>query len=87
MSEDRVRELEDEVIRLMGEVDRYRTATDDTLQQINWCIGYLTGTRQVRLARSLSANRDHIRNNLLGRAAQSVPTAETEDEPGSAPGP
>ena len=84
MEEERVRRLEQEVIRLMGEVDRYRTASDDTLQQINWCIGYLTATKKNRIAGFLSANRDHIRSSLLGRAPQSVPTTEAEAEQESA---
>lgn len=84
MAEDRVRQLEDEVVRLMGEVDRYRAAANDTLQQINWCIGYLTSTKKGGLAKSLSANRDYIRQGLLGRARQPVPTSESEDQEGSA---
>ena len=78
MTEERVRQLEAEVLHLMEEVDRYRTATDDALQQINWCIGYLAATKQGRIASSLSANREHIRSNLLGRAPQSVPTTDPE---------
>lgn len=78
MTEERVRQLEAEVLHLMEEVDRYRTATDDLLQQINWCIGYLAATKQGRIASSLSVNREHIRSNLLGRAPQSVPTTDTE---------
>ena len=79
MTEDRVRELEADVLHLMEQVDRYRTATDDALQQINWCIGYLAATKKGRIASSLSVNREHIRSNLLGRAPQSVPTTDPED--------
>lgn len=78
VEEDRVFQLEADVVHLMGEVERYRTATEDTLQQINWVIGYLTATKKGRLASSLSANREHIRSNLLDRAPQSVPTTEAE---------
>lgn len=78
MTEDRVRQLEADVLHLMEEVDRYRTATDDALQQINWCIGYLAATNKGRIASALSANREHIRSNLLGRAPQAVPTTDTE---------
>lgn len=60
------------------EVDRYRTATDDALQQINRCIGYLAATKQGRIASSLSVDLEHIRSNLLGRAPQSVPTTDPE---------
>lgn len=78
MEEDRILHLEAEVVHLMEEVERYRTATEDTLQQVNWVIGYLTATKKGRIARSLNANRDHIRSNLLGRAPQPVPTTEAE---------
>ena len=33
----RIRELEDEV-------ERYRRASEDALQQLDWCIGYLHGS-------------------------------------------
>ena len=78
MTEDRVRQLEADVLHLMEEVDRYRTATDDALQQINWCIGYLAATKKGQIASALSVNREHIRSNLLGRAPQSVPTTDPE---------
>jgi len=84
MTEDRIRELEADVLHLMEQVDRYRTATDDALQQINWCIGYLAATKKGRIASSLSVNREHIRSNLLGRAPQSVPTTGPEAEEESA---
>ena len=39
--EARIRELEDEV-------ERYRQASEDALQQLDWCIGYLHGSAQDR---------------------------------------
>ena len=33
----RIRELE-------GEVERYRQASEDALQQLDWCIGYMHGS-------------------------------------------
>jgi hypothetical protein len=29
---------------LEGEVERYRRASEDALQQLDWCIGYLHGS-------------------------------------------
>jgi hypothetical protein len=84
VEEDRVRQLEAEMLHLMEEVDRYRTATDDTLEQINWCIGYLAATGKGRIARALSPNRDYIRSNLLHRAPHSVPTTDAAPAPESA---
>jgi hypothetical protein len=40
---DRVEEPELEVARLMKEVERYRTAAEEALQQLDWCIGYFAG--------------------------------------------
>jgi hypothetical protein len=78
MADDRMAELEAEVASLMREVDRYRSATEDALQQLDWCIGYFTGTNKQTIAKSLGANRAYIRRNLLDRAEQAVPTANTE---------
>jgi hypothetical protein len=78
MADDRMAELEAEVASLMREVDRYRSATEDALQQLDWCIGYFTGTNKQTIAKSLGANRAYIRRNLLDRAEQAVPTANTD---------
>jgi hypothetical protein len=45
----------------------------DTLEQVDWCIGYFTARRMPGLAQRLSANRGHIRTDLLGRAEQPLP--------------
>lgn len=74
----RVSELERQVADLMEEVDRYRRAAEDTLGQVDWCIGYFTGRKQHGIARALSANRAHIRTDLLHRAEEPLPVS---DEP------
>jgi hypothetical protein len=79
--EDRIYELEAEVARLMREVDRYRTATEDTLQQLDWCIGYFTGCNKSSIAKSLSANRAYIRRHLLDRREVGMPTPSAGDKP------
>jgi hypothetical protein len=63
----RIRELE-------NEVERYRHASQDALQQLDWCIGYMCGTGRIAVARSLSKNRSYIRTHLLKRAEQPLPT-------------
>jgi hypothetical protein len=75
--EDRVEELELEVERLMREVDKYRTATEDALQQLDWCIGYFTGCNKSSLAKSLSANRGYIRRHILKREEAGMPTSSS----------
>jgi hypothetical protein len=68
----RIRELE-------GEVERYRHASEDALQQLDWCIGYMHGSGKKGIARSLSKNRAYIRTHLLKRAEQPVPSQETNE--------
>ena len=76
MSEDqRLQELEEQVVDLMEEIDRYRTACEDALQQLDWCIGYFTGCNKRSVARSLAANRSTIRRHLLHRPEEPLPIA------------
>jgi hypothetical protein len=67
-----VRELEDEV-------ERYRRASEDALQQLDWCIGYLHGSGKKGIARALSKNRAFIRTHLLQRAEEPVPSQLTDE--------
>lgn len=60
------------------ETERYRRAAEDALQQLDWCIGYLTGIRKTAIARMLSHNRGYIRTNLMGRSEQPTPTDSDE---------
>jgi hypothetical protein len=59
---------------LGNEVERYRQASEDALQQLDWCIGYLHGSGRRAVARSLSQNRAYIRRHLLKRAEEPLPT-------------
>jgi hypothetical protein len=59
------------------EADRYRKAAEDALQQLDWAIGYLHGIRKVQISRALAKNRSYIRQELMGRSEQPVPTQET----------
>jgi hypothetical protein len=62
-----------------GELERYRQAAEDALQQLDWCIGYLHGIRKVDISRALARNRAHIRTQLLNRAEEPVPAQETDE--------
>ena len=62
-----------------NEVDRYRQAADDALQQLDWAIGYLHGIRKVEISRVLSRNRSVIRRNLRGEAEQPLPGQRTTE--------
>jgi len=61
------------------ELERYRQAAEDALQQLDWCIGYLHGIRKVDISRALAKNRAHIRTHLLKREEQPAPAQETDE--------
>ena len=73
-----VESLEAEITELEHEVERYRTACEDTLQQLDWCIGYFTGCNKRGVAKALSANRSAIRRNILHRGGQELPVNTKE---------
>jgi hypothetical protein len=60
------------------EVERYRQAAEDALQQLDWCIGYLHGIRKLEVSRALAKNRSYIRSRLLQREEQPLPAQRTE---------
>jgi hypothetical protein len=68
-----------QVRELENEVERYRQASEDALQQLDWCIGYMHGSGKKGIARSLSKNRAYIRTHLMKRAEQAVPSQETDE--------
>jgi hypothetical protein len=59
------------------DVERYRQAAEDALQQLDWCIGYLHGIRKVEVSRALARNRSYIRSRLLKREEQPLPAQRT----------
>ena len=61
------------------ELERYRRAAEDALQQLDWCIGYLHGIRKLEISRALAKNRGQIRSQLLARSEQPVPTENTDE--------
>jgi hypothetical protein len=61
------------------ELERYRQAAEDALQQLDWCIGYLHGIRKVGISRALAKNRAYIRTQLLQRPEEPVPAQETDE--------
>jgi hypothetical protein len=63
----------------IDETERYRRAAEDALQQLDWCIGYLHGIRKTQISRALGRNRNYIREHLMDRAAEPVPSAQTDE--------
>jgi hypothetical protein len=62
-----------------GELERYRRAAEDALQQLDWCIGYLHGIHKVGISRALARNRSHIRTELLREPEEPVPAQQTDE--------
>ena len=60
------------------ELERYRSAAEDALQQLDWCIGYLHGIRKTDISRALAKNRAQIRTQMLRRPEQPTPSTETD---------
>ena len=61
-----------------GELERYRTAAEDALQQLDWCIGYLHGIKKLDISRALARNRSFIRTKLLEKPEEPVPAQQTK---------
>jgi hypothetical protein len=62
------------------ELERYRQAAEDALQQLDWCIGYLHGIRKTAISRALARNRSQIRTQLMHRPEAPVPAQQTKEE-------
>ena len=56
------------------EVERYKQAATDALEMVDWCIGYLVGSRKEGIAAQLASNRRYIREKLMREPAEPVPT-------------
>jgi hypothetical protein len=62
-----------------AELERYRRASEDALQQLDWAIGYLHGIRKTEISKALAKNRSHIRTKLLGEAEEALPAQQTKE--------
>jgi hypothetical protein len=56
-----------------NELERFRRAAEDALQQLDWAIGYLHGIRKTAQARALARNRSYIRTQLLHQEEEATP--------------
>jgi hypothetical protein len=59
-----------------AEAERYKQAAHDALEMVDWCIGYLVGTRKDSIASRLAQNRAHIRRELMREPEEPVPTSK-----------
>ena len=46
------------------DAERYREAAEATLEQLDWCIGYLHRIRKPAIADALARNRSEIRSRI-----------------------
>jgi len=46
------------------EAERYRTAAEETLNQLGWCVEYLRRIRKPKLAAALNRNRSEIERRM-----------------------
>ena len=52
---------------------------EDALQQLDWTIGYLHGIKKGKVAQVLAHNRAHIRQQLMDRDEEPLPTQVTRE--------
>jgi hypothetical protein len=62
------------------DAERYREAAEATLEQLDWCIGYLHGLRKVEISRALARNRGVIRTHLMDRPEEPLPAVKTSEQ-------
>lgn len=79
MAEARRRQSNDHDHGEQQETDRYREAAEDALQQLDWAIGYLHGIRKTEISKALAKNRSFIRQRLMRRPEEPVPTQQTNE--------
>ena len=46
------------------EIERYRRAAEETLEQLDWCVNYFYRIRKDRIARAIQKNRRQIRRQM-----------------------
>ena len=61
------------------EVERFRQAAEDALQQLDWTIGYLHGIHKTQISKALAQNRSYIRRNLMGMSEEPLPDQQTDE--------
>jgi hypothetical protein len=47
-----------------AEIDRYRLAAEEALEQLDWCVSYLQRIRKYRIAKVIEQNRSQIRREM-----------------------
>jgi len=63
-----------ELRKAQRDAERYRQAAHDALEQLDWCIGFLHGSKKAGIAAALGRNRSYIRKELMHRPDEPVPS-------------
>ena len=60
-----------------SEADRYEQAATETLELLDWCIGYFAAIRKDGISRQLASNRRHIKEDLMRDPEIPLPTSKS----------
>lgn len=61
----------------LSAADRYEQAATETLEMLDWCIGYFTATHKDSIASRLASNRRYIKERLMREPAQPLPASKS----------
>jgi hypothetical protein len=59
-----------------SEADRYEQAATESLELLDWCIGYFVGSKKGQIAAELASNRRYIKENLMQEREEPLPTSK-----------
>ena len=59
-----------------SEADRYEQAATESLELLDWCIGYFVGSNKGHIASDLASNRRYIKEHLMKEPEEPLPTSK-----------
>ena len=57
--------------------NRYEQAATETLEMLDWCIGYFVAIHKDNIASQLASNRRHIKEHLMHEPDEPLPTSKS----------
>ena len=69
-----------------SEADRYEQAATETLEMLDWCIGYFVGIKKDQIASRLASNRRHIKVDLMHEPEEPLPGGDSSQKADSGNG-
>jgi hypothetical protein len=69
-----------------SEADRYQQAATETLEMLDWCIGYFVGIHKDQIASRLASNRRHIKEDLMHEPEEPLPGGDSNQKADSGNG-